>query len=89
MIPLEQLQLRIANLELRMLEKSPEYKTELENIRQILQRDPELVHLLKDDTELHTIFAAMQMYKQIEIPITVQKSDKAKLIPKKLGLDDF
>lgn len=89
MIPLEQLQLKIASLSAAMAVKSPEYKTELENIRQIIQRDPELIHLLKPATELNAIFSAMQMFKDIEIPVTVVKGEKSKLIPKNITLESF
>jgi hypothetical protein len=89
MIALESLQVKIGTLQSQLEEKSPGYKSSLEDIRVILQRDPEMIHLLKTDGELSVIFAAMANYKQIEIPVTVAKAEKSKIIPKNLSLDSF
>lgn len=89
MIPLEQLQLKIATLQQQLEQKLPGYKNSLEDIRVILQRDPEQAHLLKTNGELNVVFAAMKQYKQIEIPITAAKAEKNKIIPKVIGLDSF
>jgi len=89
MLPIESLQLKIATLQQQMEERSPGYKNSLEECRIILQKDPELLHLIRPDTELHVIFAAMQMYTQIEIPVVAEKKEKNKLLNKNLDLDSF
>jgi len=89
MLPLESLQLKIKTLEAQLEEKLPGYVSSLEEIRMIIQRDPEVIHLLKTEEELHVIFAAMQKYQDIEIPVVAAKAEKSKLIPKNLSLNDF
>lgn len=89
MIPLESLQLKLSTLQEQLNQKLPGYKSSLEDIRGILQRDPEQLHLLRPDGELSILFAAMQTYKDIEIPIAAAKKEKEKIIPKNLSLNDF
>ncbi len=91
MIPVETLRLKIATLESLMSERSPGYKTELEQIRITLQRDPEILHLLDPEKDLQPIFLAMQRWQDVEIPVAAAKKESNKILPKgrSVTVDDF
>ena len=89
MLSLDILQVKIATLQQQLEIRDPGYKNSLEECRVTLQKDPELVHLLKPDTELHVIFAAMQHYSQVEIPVVAEKKEKNKILGKALDLNGF
>jgi len=91
MITTEQIQLRLSTLSGLMEAKSPGYVSELDTIRNLLHRDPEQLALLDPEKDLSVLFAAMGMYRQIEIPEAAKKKEKSKLIPKDkvIGTDDF
>lgn len=90
MIAIEALRLKIGTLQNELESNSPGYKNYLGEIHSILRADPELVHVLDPERDLHVLFEAMRKYKNVEIPITEQKKKAANGIPKgPVSLDEF
>lgn len=87
MIAIEQLRMKIIDLESRLIAKTPDYKIMLAEIHGILLADPEMIHMLKTDTEVAIIVDGLRRFKQIEIPIPVKKAGMTPKGP--LKLDDF
>lgn len=90
MIAIEALKLKIATLQQSLEIEDPGYKLHLAEIHSTLRGDPEMVHILDPEKDLHVIFEAMRRYKQIEIPITEKKAAKNAGLPKgPINLDQF
>jgi len=90
MIAIEALRIKIETLQQELECNSPGYKQYLGDIHSALRADPELVHILDPEKDLHILFEAMRKYKNVEIPITEQKKKMAAAAQRgPVSLDEF
>lgn len=71
----QQIEERITLLQDSLEKQLPDYKNLLRTIHSILQKDEELVHVLKEE-QIGVVLAALQKHKGVVIATVVEKAGK-------------
>lgn len=71
----QQIEERITLLQESLEKQLPEYKNLLRTIHSILQKDEELVHILKEE-QIGVVLAALQKHKGVVIAAVTEKAGK-------------